>query len=65
MSETLHDKTAVGRNLAGKYLTFGLGGESSGIDVLKVREIIRRTEITAVPPSNSPGPANSAALPGS
>ena len=49
MSETLLDKTAAGRNLAGKYLTFGLGGESYGIDVLKVREIIRRTEITAVP----------------
>ena len=37
------------RNLAGKYLTFVLGHESCGIAVLKVREIIRLTNITAVP----------------
>ena len=37
------------RRLAGKYLTFRLHGESYGIDVLKVREIIRLTKITAVP----------------
>ncbi len=35
--------------LAGKYLTFILGGESYAIPVLKVREIIRLTSITAVP----------------
>ncbi len=35
--------------LAGKYLTFTLEQESYGIDVLQVREIIRLTEITAVP----------------
>lgn len=35
--------------LAGKYLTFRLHDESYGIDVLKVREIIRLTDITAVP----------------
>jgi purine-binding chemotaxis protein CheW len=35
--------------LAGKYLTFGIQGESYGIDVLQVREIIRLTDITAVP----------------
>lgn len=34
---------------AGKYLTFSLQRESYGIDVLKVREIIRLTNITAVP----------------
>ena len=34
---------------AGKYLTFTLEQESYGIDVLKVREIIRLTAITAVP----------------
>lgn len=33
----------------GKYLTFRLGQESYGISVLKVREIIRLTQITAVP----------------
>ena len=37
------------RSLAGKYLTFTLHGESYGIDVLKVREIIRHITITAVP----------------
>jgi len=34
---------------AGKHLTFNLQRESYGIDVLKVREIIRLTSITAVP----------------
>ena len=36
-------------SLAGKYLTFLLSRESYGIPVLKVREIIRLTSITAVP----------------
>lgn len=40
---------AANQKLAGKYLTFKLHGESYGIDVLKVREIIRLTEITKVP----------------
>ena len=35
--------------LAGKYLTFDLRGQSYGIDVLQVREIIRRPAITLVP----------------
>ena len=35
--------------LNGKYLTFNLQAEAYGIDVLKVREIIRLTTITAVP----------------
>lgn len=35
--------------LAGKYLTFTLQQESYGIGVLQVREIIRLTDITAVP----------------
>lgn len=34
---------------AGKYLTFLLGREYYGIEVLKVREIIRMTDITEVP----------------
>jgi len=33
----------------GKHLTFNLQRESYGIDVLKVREIIRLTNITAIP----------------
>ena len=36
-------------NLAGKYLTFTVHRGSYGIGVLKVREIIRLTNITAVP----------------
>jgi purine-binding chemotaxis protein CheW len=44
------ERKAVGlQKLAGKYLTFTLQGEFYGIDVLKVREIIRLTTITAVP----------------
>ena len=35
--------------LAGKYLTFLLDHQSYGIDVLQVREIIRRPAITPVP----------------
>lgn len=34
---------------AGKYLTFSLGQESYGIEILKVREIIRLPDITPVP----------------
>lgn len=41
--------TVDAQTLAGKYLTFTLQNESYGIDVLKVREIIRLTDITAVP----------------
>lgn len=35
--------------MAGKYLTFAIQRESYGLDVLRVREIIRLTAITAVP----------------
>ena len=43
--------TAAGNldDLAGKYLTFFLGGETYGIPVLKVREIISMLPITQVP----------------
>jgi len=43
------EQTPATRVLAGKYLTFTIQRESYGIDVLKVREIIRLTDITAVP----------------
>lgn len=36
-------------NNGGKYLTFALGKESYGIQILKVREIIRITDLTKVP----------------
>lgn len=35
--------------LAGKYLTFALGCEEYGLEILKVREIIGYMDITAVP----------------
>ena len=35
--------------LGGKYLTFKLAGEEYGLEILKVREIIKIMEITAVP----------------
>jgi purine-binding chemotaxis protein CheW len=53
MPETLFEpktgETPAGRSLTGKYLTFTLQGESYGIDVLNVREIIRHITITPVP----------------
>lgn len=46
---TLIDKKSGSTNATGKYLTFKLGIESYGIDVLKVREIIRHLDVTTVP----------------
>ncbi|OHB53932.1 MAG: chemotaxis protein CheW [Planctomycetes bacterium GWF2_42_9] len=37
------------RDKEGKYLTFALGSEEYGLEILKVREIIGYMEITAVP----------------
>ena len=37
--------------LNGKYLTFGLGAELYGLEILKVQEIIKMQEITFVPRS--------------
>ena len=49
-TQTLEPTTTVtGQNLGGKYLTFALGDESYAVDVRKVREIIRLTNITTVP----------------
>ncbi len=49
LASTAPDASPLGTALAGKYLTFSIGEESYGIAVLKVREIIRMLEITAVP----------------
>src|SRR3990172_6971968 len=50
MATELQERASGGvQKLAGKYLTFTLQRESYGIDVLKIREIIRLTNITAVP----------------
>jgi purine-binding chemotaxis protein CheW len=48
-SPLLEPLAGSARSLAGKYLTFNLQGESYGIAVLKVREIIRHVDITTVP----------------
>jgi purine-binding chemotaxis protein CheW len=49
MSSTTHTATNTSAGPAGKYLTFGLGREEYGLPVLKVREIIKLMDITAVP----------------
>jgi len=50
MAETTATQdAAVGKSLAGKYLTFVLAGEEYGLEILKVREIIGMMDITAVP----------------
>lgn len=50
MSTQFTENPAPGiSGLAGKYLTFHVQEESYGIAVLKVREIIRLTDITSVP----------------
>jgi len=37
------------KDLAGKYLTFNLGDEGYGLEILKVQEIIGMQEITKIP----------------
>lgn len=60
MSTATPTTSRVAASLAGKYLTFVLGEESYGIAVLKIREIIRLPDITAVPqmPSHIRGVIN-------
>lgn len=41
--------TAVAPEVGGKYLTFMLGKESYGLEILKVREIIGMIDITPLP----------------
>ncbi|HAM72012.1 MAG TPA: chemotaxis protein CheW [Verrucomicrobiales bacterium] len=48
-TEVAEQANPTQRTATGKYLTFTLGSESYGIAVLKVREIIRVPDITAVP----------------
>ena len=43
------DVPEVGQRLAGKYLTFKLGDEEYGLEILKVQEIIQMQRITRVP----------------
>jgi purine-binding chemotaxis protein CheW len=49
MAEQRTGAPVMTRQRAGKYLTFMLAGESYGLEILKVREIIGMMEITAVP----------------
>ena len=42
-------ESAPDSNKEGKYLTFALGAEEFGLEILKVREIIGFMDITAVP----------------
>jgi purine-binding chemotaxis protein CheW len=49
VEEHTAETTELGAQLAGKYLTFQLGDEEYGLEILKVREIIGMMEITAVP----------------
>jgi purine-binding chemotaxis protein CheW len=52
MSQTVlltREGSAASRDLSGKYLTFMLGTEEFGLEILKVREIIGYMQITAVP----------------
>ena len=44
---SLRESTAVG--IEGKYLTFALGDEEFGLEILKVKEIIGYMTITSVP----------------
>jgi purine-binding chemotaxis protein CheW len=43
------EKTDVGLQLAGKYLTFRLAEEEYGLEILKVQEIIQMQAVTKVP----------------
>jgi purine-binding chemotaxis protein CheW len=46
---TTRDSPAHGSELGGKYLTFTLGDEEYGLQILKVQEIIQMQRITRVP----------------
>jgi len=53
MAELMDKKVTLSESVAaekeGKYLTFALGAEEYGLEILKVREIIGYMDITAVP----------------
>jgi len=50
MAETAMEQlNRAGASKEGKYLTFSLGAEQYGLEILKVREIIGYIDVTAVP----------------
>lgn len=48
-TETMESAVELGERLKGKYLTFMLGKEEYGIEILKVHQIIQMQEVTRVP----------------
>jgi purine-binding chemotaxis protein CheW len=48
-TEVIGQAVSAMAGLAGKYLTFKLGREEYGLEILKVQEIIKMMEITTVP----------------
>ncbi|MBN1551603.1 purine-binding chemotaxis protein CheW [bacterium] len=48
-ARTAEQASEIGRRLAGKYLTFLLGSEEYGLEILKVQEIIQMQKVTKVP----------------
>lgn len=48
-TEVIGQAVSALSGLAGKYLTFKLGREEYGLEILKVQEIIKMMEITTVP----------------
>jgi len=56
----VHGQTTAANDKEGKYLTFALGAEEYGLEILKVREIIGYIDVTAVPqtPSHVKGVIN-------
>jgi len=49
MTEMVANRPEVAQSRAGKYLTFRLGEEEFGLEILKVQEIIQLQSITRVP----------------
>ncbi|MEW6439867.1 MAG: chemotaxis protein CheW [bacterium] len=49
MEREAEKRNRAGAGLAGKYLTFRLGAEEYGLEILKVREIIGLMNVTPVP----------------
>ncbi|MEN6337920.1 MAG: chemotaxis protein CheW, partial [Phycisphaerales bacterium] len=49
VSESKHSRAVDNPKNDNKYLTFALGAEEYGVEILKVREIIGYMDITAVP----------------
>jgi len=49
VAEAVMESGTIGEKLAGKYLTFKLGDEDYGLEILKVQEILQMQQVTRVP----------------